>query len=63
MEWRTDTQTDFAIILFVGVMIHGLFSECLNRFPGLVLSNANYIKKVVFPLVHQTDASEDFKGR
>lgn len=44
------TRTDFAIILFVGIMIHGLFSECLNRSPGLVLSNANYVKKVVFPL-------------
>ncbi len=41
---------DFAIILFVGLMVHGLFAECINRAPGLILSNANYVKKVVFPL-------------
>jgi lipopolysaccharide transport system permease protein len=41
---------DFAIILFVGLIIHGLFAECLNRAPGLILANVNYVKKVVFPL-------------
>jgi len=43
-------QVDFAIVLFVGLMVHGLFSECINRAPGLILSNVNYVKKVVFPL-------------
>lgn len=44
------TKTGFAIMLFVGLIIHGLFSECVNRAPTLVLSNVNYVKKVVFPL-------------
>ncbi|WP_312348800.1 ABC transporter permease [Stenotrophomonas acidaminiphila] len=44
------SKTEFAIVLFVGMMIFGLFSECLNRAPSLVLSNANYVKKVIFPL-------------
>ncbi len=43
-------KISFAIILFVGMMIHGLFAECVNRAPGLILSNVNYVKKVVFPL-------------
>jgi homopolymeric O-antigen transport system permease protein len=43
-------KTDFAIILFVGLIVFNLFAECVNRAPGLVLSNANYVKKVVFPL-------------
>ncbi len=43
-------QADFAILLFVGMIVHGLFAECVNRAPGLVLSNVNYVKKVVFPL-------------
>jgi lipopolysaccharide transport system permease protein len=42
--------TDFAIILFVGLIVHGFFAECLNRAPTLILSNVNYVKKVVFPL-------------
>ena len=41
---------DFAILLFVGMIVHGLFAECANRAPSLILSNANYVKKVVFPL-------------
>src|SRR6187401_3225004 len=26
-------ETHFSIILFVGLIVHGLFSECLNRAP------------------------------
>jgi lipopolysaccharide transport system permease protein len=44
------STTDFALILFVGLIIHGFFAECLTRAPSLILSNANYVKKVVFPL-------------
>jgi lipopolysaccharide transport system permease protein len=43
-------KTQFAVVLFVGMIVHGLFSEVLNRSPSLVLSNVNYVKKVVFPL-------------
>lgn len=43
-------KVDFAIILFVGLIIHGLFAECINRAPGLILANINYVKKVIFPL-------------
>ena len=45
-----ESKVDFAIILFVGMIVHGLFAECINRAPGLILSNVNYVKKVVFPL-------------
>lgn len=45
-----ESKADFAIILFVGMIVHGLFAECANRAPGLILSNANYVKKIVFPL-------------
>lgn len=44
------SKTEFAVVLFSGLMIFNLFAECFNRAPGLVLSNANYVKKVVFPL-------------
>jgi lipopolysaccharide transport system permease protein len=45
-----ESRTDFAIILFVGMIVHGLFAECINRAPALILSNVNYVKKVIFPL-------------
>lgn len=44
------SRTDFALILFAGLMVFNLFSETINRAPGLVLGNVNYVKKVVFPL-------------
>ncbi len=45
-----ENQTTFAVVLFVGLIVHGLLAEVLNRAPNLVLSNVNYVKKVVFPL-------------
>lgn len=44
------SRTDFALILFAGLMVFNVFSETINRAPGLVLNNVNYVKKVVFPL-------------
>jgi lipopolysaccharide transport system permease protein len=46
----TEDKTQFAIVLFVGMIVHSLFAEILNRAPTLVLSNSNYVKRVVFPL-------------
>lgn len=45
-----DSKTEFALILFAGMIVFGLFSECVNRASGLILTNTNYVKKVVFPL-------------
>ncbi|CAH1192925.1 Transport permease protein [Candidatus Nitrotoga sp. BS] len=45
-----ESKTQFAVVLFVGMIVHGLFAEVLNRVPSLILSNVNYVKKVVFPL-------------
>jgi lipopolysaccharide transport system permease protein len=51
-RWSTDSdsKTEFALVLFAGLIVFNLFSEAINRAPGLVLSNVNYVKKVVFPL-------------
>lgn len=46
----SDSRTEFALVLFAGLMVFNLFSECVTRAPSLILSNANYVKKVVFPL-------------
>jgi len=45
-----ESRTEFAIILFVGMIVHGLFAEIINRAPQIILGNSNYVKKVVFPL-------------
>lgn len=52
-RWDTagnESRVDFAIVLFVGMIVHALFAECVNRAPALIMSNVNYVKKVVFPL-------------
>jgi lipopolysaccharide transport system permease protein len=46
----SESKTEFASVLFAGMLVFGLFSEALNRAPGLILTNVNYVKKVVFPL-------------
>jgi lipopolysaccharide transport system permease protein len=45
-----DNKTLFAVVLFVGMIVLGFFSEVLNRAPTLITSNVNYVKKVVFPI-------------
>lgn len=40
----------FALTLFCGLIVHGMFAECINRAPVLITSNVNYVKKVVFPI-------------
>jgi lipopolysaccharide transport system permease protein len=46
----SDSKTEFALVLFAGLLVFNLFAECVNRSPTLILSNTNYVKKVVFPL-------------
>jgi lipopolysaccharide transport system permease protein len=46
----SESKTEFALILFAGLIVFNVFSECINRAPTLILSNVNYVKKVVFPL-------------
>lgn len=43
-------KVNFAVLAFVGLAVHGFFAECLNRAPNLIVSNVNFVKKVVFPL-------------
>ena len=49
-EGLTQSRTEFAIVLFAGLLVHALVAETWNAAPALVLANANYVKKVVFPL-------------
>ncbi len=51
-RWRSDStdQLEFAVVMFAGVVVHGFISECLTRAPSLIVNNANFVKKVVFPL-------------
>lgn len=41
---------DFALFVFVGVLLHAVLSEAITRSSTLIIGNANYVKKVIFPL-------------
>ena len=46
----TGSKVEFALVMFTGLLLFNLFSEVLNRAPGLVINNVSYVKKVIFPL-------------
>lgn len=45
-----DNPGDFALRLFTGLIVFNVMLEVLTRAPSLVVSNPNYVKKLVFPL-------------
>lgn len=51
-RWQggSDSKVEFALVLFAGLMVFNVFSECINRAPTLIISNVNYVKKIIFPL-------------
>lgn len=46
----SESKTEFALMLFAGLMVFNLFADCILRAPSLIVANSNYVKKVVFPL-------------
>jgi len=47
---RTRGLLEFALVLFGGIVVFGIFSECVNRAAGIIVAVPNYVRKVVFPL-------------
>jgi lipopolysaccharide transport system permease protein len=45
------SRGEFAVRLFSGLLVFQLFADSINRACLVISSNANYVKKVVFPLV------------
>lgn len=46
----SESKTEFALVLFIGMIVHSILAESMNNSPSLMLRNINYVKKVVFPL-------------
>jgi lipopolysaccharide transport system permease protein len=52
-RWGSGPGTEraqFALLLFAGLITFQIFSEALNRAPTLILSNTNYVRRIIFPL-------------
>jgi lipopolysaccharide transport system permease protein len=45
-----DSTSEFALMLFIGLLVHGLAADVISRSANIISSNRNYVKKVVFPL-------------
>jgi lipopolysaccharide transport system permease protein len=52
VKWGASTagHGEFALVAFAGLLVFTCFADCVNRAPGLILSQANLVKKVVFPV-------------
>lgn len=40
----------FAVMVFVGMILHSMFAEVLTRAPASISGQPNFVKKLVFPL-------------
>lgn len=45
-----ETTLDYAFGVFLGLTVLNLFSAALGSAPGIIVSQPNFVKKVVFPL-------------
>jgi len=45
-----DNELFFALNLFAGLIVFNFFSETIQRAPGAILGNANFVTKIRFPL-------------
>ena len=41
---------EFAVILFSGLIAFQFFAEVVSLAPNIIIGNANYVKKIVFPI-------------
>ena len=46
----TSVTGEYSLNLFCGLLLFGIFSDAIVRAPRLILDNASYVKKVLFPL-------------
>lgn len=45
-----DTTADYAVMLFAGLVVHAMAADMIGRSSGVIIGNANLVKKVVFPI-------------
>lgn len=43
-------EVPFGLVLFAGILLHGLIADTLVRAPSLIVANQSYVKRVIFPL-------------
>lgn len=52
-RWGVAVDTgsiSYSVILFAGLIVFNLFSECFGKAPNIIISNQNFVTKIIFPL-------------
>lgn len=51
-RWNEEhtSRIEFAFLIYSGLIVFNFFYECINKAPYLIITNANYVKKIIFPL-------------
>ena len=51
-HWQSNHSStmEYSLSIYCGIIIFTMFSECVSRAPNIILTNKNYVKKVIFPL-------------
>ncbi len=47
---QSGNKFEFAMIIFSGLIIYNIFNETVSKSTSIIISNVNYVKKVIFPL-------------
>jgi lipopolysaccharide transport system permease protein len=51
VRWQNQGDaTDYALMLFAGLIVYNTVADVLQRAPTLITSHPNFVKKIVFPL-------------
>ena len=49
-EEGNEGSQHFILFLFIGLIIHSFFSDCLTRASNLISSHSSLVKKIIFPI-------------
>lgn len=51
-KWGLENENhyDFALVLFASLTVFNVFADVLREAPNLIINQANFVKKVIFPL-------------
>lgn len=49
-DTEPESRIEYALVVFLGLALHHFVAEVMTLAPALVIGNANFVKKVIFPL-------------
>jgi lipopolysaccharide transport system permease protein len=51
VQWPGVSNTlMYSLVIYIALIVVSFFSECLSRAPSIIVSNPNFVTKIIFPL-------------